>query len=227
MKGNRMPLAPTSPASLVDQAIEGMRALLASGEWGLGTRIPAEPVLASSLGVSRNTVREAVKALAHIGVLEVRRGDGTYVAATTEVHALMRRQVDRVELAHLLEVRHAIEVRAASLAAQRRTPEDLARLDAVAARRDDAIARRDRTGFVDADVAFHVAVVAAAHNPLLLEIYGGLVETLRASIDEPEGEAVFAEVFTAEHDAVLAAVRAGDPVAAAEASTELLDHVAG
>lgn len=222
-----MPLAPASPASLVDQAIDGMRALLASGEWDLGHRIPPEPVLASSLGVSRNTVREAVKALAHVGVLEVRRGDGTYVAATTEVQALMRRQCDRVDLTHLLEVRHTIEVRAASLAAERRTDADLAELDAIAHRREEAIERRDRTAFVDADVDLHVAVVAAAHNPLLLEIYGGLVETLRASIDQPEGDDVFAEVFAAEHDAVRTAIRGGDPVAAAAASAELLDHVAG
>jgi len=216
-----MPLTPTSPASLVDQAIAGMRALLESGEWEVGTRIPPEPALAADLGVSRNTVREAVKALAHLGLLQVRRGDGTYVAATTEMQALMRRQLDRVELDHLLEVRHAIEVRAAALAAQRRTAADLATLDGLVARRREAVARGDGPAFVDADVDFHCAVVAAAHNPLLVELYDGLVETLRASIDDPRG----ADVLAAEHDAVLDAVRAGDPAAAAAASAELLDHV--
>lgn len=218
-----MPLAPTNPASLVDQAIEGMRALLASGEWTVGTRIPPEPVLGASLGVSRNTVREAVKALAHAGLLEVRRGDGTYVAAATEMQALMRRQVDRVDLAHLLEVRHAIEVRAAALAAERRTPDDLAVLDAAMARRLAALADDDGPAFITADVDFHIAVVAAAHNPLLVELYDGLVETLRASIDHP-GDA---DDLGPEHDAVLAAIRAGDVNAAASASAELLAHVAG
>ena len=216
-----MPLSPTTPASLVDQAIEGMRALLASGEWSVGTRIPPEPALAADLGVSRNTVREAVKALAHLGVLHVRRGDGTYVAAATEMQALMRRQIDRVDLEHLLEVRHAIEVRAAALAAERRTEDDLARLDAVMQRRHAAVESGDGAAFVDADVDFHVAVVAAAHNPLLAELYDGLVETLRASIDHPGA----ADVLAAEHDAVLDAVRAGDPVAAAAAGADLLDHV--
>jgi len=216
-----MPLAPANPASLVDQAIAGMRAMLASGEWEVGTRVPPEPALAASLGVSRNTVREAVKALAHLGILQVRRGDGTYVVATTEMQALMRRQLDRVDFEHLLEVRHAIEVRAAALAAERRTADDLATLDAIMARRRAAVAAGDGPAFVDADVDFHVAVVAAAQNPLLAELYDGLVETLRASIDDP-GDA---DVLAAEHDAVLAAVRAGDPAAAAEASAELLDHV--
>lgn len=218
-----MPLSPATPASLVDQAIDGMRALLASGEWSVGTRIPPEPALAAALGVSRNTVREAVKALAHLGILHVRRGDGTYVAATTEMQALMRRQIDRVDLEHLLEVRHAIEVRAAALAAERRTDEDLAVLDAVMARRQTAVESGDGEAFIAADVDFHVAVVAAAHNPLLTELYDGLVETLRASIDDP-GTAT--DVLAAEHDAVLDAVRAGDPAAAAAAGAELLDHVA-
>lgn len=217
-----MPLAPAAPTSLVDQAIEGMRALLASGEWSLGTRIPPEPVLAADLGVSRNTVREAVKALAHIGVLEVRRGDGTFVAATTEVQALMRRQAERVEVEHLLEVRHAIEVRAAALAAGRRTEGDLEALDRIAARRLDALDAGDGVGFVDADVDFHVAVVAAAHNPLLSELYDGLVETLRASIDDPTKGY---PPMLPEHDAVLEAIRRGDADAAAAASAELLDHV--
>lgn len=217
-----MPLAPAHPASLVDQAIDGMRALLAGGEWTVGTRIPPEPQLAASLGVSRNTVREAVKALAHVGVLEVRRGDGTYVAAVTEIQALMRRQAERVDLAHLLEVRHAIEVQAATLAAARRTEVDLGGLDAIIARRRAAVAAADGPGFVDADVDFHVAVVAAAHNPLLAELYDGLVETLRASIDPPTDAA---DTLAVEHDAVLEAIRAGDAPAAAAAAAELLDHV--
>ncbi|GAA1539659.1 FadR/GntR family transcriptional regulator [Nocardioides humi] len=218
-----MPLAPATPASLVDQAIAGMRALLDSGEWEVGTRIPPEPALAAELGVSRNTVREAVRALAHLGLLQVRRGDGTYVAATTEMQALMRKQLDRVDVIHLLEVRHAIEVRAAALAAERRTDDDLAALDAIMARRHAAIRDGDGPAFVDVDVDFHCAVVAAAHNPLLVELYDGLVETLRASIDGAAD--VLADVLAAEHDAVLAAVRAGDPVAAAAAAAELLDHV--
>lgn len=211
-----MPLAPAATASLVDQAIDGMRGLLDSGEWVVGTRIPPEPALAAALGVSRNTVREAVKALAHLGLLQVRRGDGTYVVATTEVQALMRRQLDRVEIAHLLEVRHMIEVRAAGLAAQRRTAADLATLDEVLARR----AQVTGAEFVRADVAFHVAVVEAAHNPLLSELYQGLVDTVAASIDPDAGDDLLAE-----HAAVASAIRAGDPAAAAGAAGLLLDHV--
>ena len=217
-----MPLSATTPRSLVDQAIDGMRALLADGEWSVGTRIPPEPVLAAELGVSRNTVREAVRALAHGGVLEVRRGDGTYVAAPNEVSALIRREVGRVELGHVLEVRHAIESRAASLAARRRTEEDLGVLADALRRRRSGAADRDAERFVTADCDFHLAVVAAAHNPLLSELYEGFLETLMASVVlPPDG----ADDLAPAHDGLLTAIAAGDPEAASAASTALLEQV--
>ena len=80
-----MPLATTRRTGLVDQVIEQMRKAISSGEWPVGQRIPAEPELVSALGVGRNTVREAVRALAHAGLLEVRQGDGTFVRATSEL----------------------------------------------------------------------------------------------------------------------------------------------
>ena len=217
-----MPLPAATKVSLVDQAIDGMRALLADGEWSVGTRIPPEPVLAAELGVSRGTVREAVKALAHAGVLEVRRGDGTYVAAPNEVSALIRREVGRVELAHVLEVRHAIETRAACLAAARRTEDDLAALADALGRRRAGAADRDADRFVAADCDFHLAMVAAAHNPLLSELYEGFLETLLASVAlPPDG----ADELAPAHDALLAAIVAGDPDAASAASTALLEQV--
>ncbi|MEI7058252.1 FadR/GntR family transcriptional regulator [Nocardioides sp. CCNWLW239] len=217
-----MPLSTTTPRSLVDQAIDGMRGLLADGEWAVGSRIPPEPELAAALGVSRNTVREAVRALAHTGVLEVRRGDGTYVAAANEVAAMVRRQVGRVDLQHVLEVRHAIETQAAALAAERRTDDDLRALTAIMERRATAVAARDADGFVDADAEFHLGVVTATHNPLLIELYAGFEDTLRTMIylDDETDE------LADEHAAVLDAIRTQDPTAAAAAVTGLLHTLA-
>ena len=217
-----MPLSTTTPRSLVDQAIDGMRTLLAEGEWAVGARIPPEPELASALGVSRNTVREAVRALAHTGVLEVRRGDGTYVAAANEVSAMMRRQVDRVEAHHVFEVRDAIETRAAALAAERRSEADLQLLCDLMERRAAAVEAGDTDAFADADAEFHLAVVTATHNPLLLELYTGFEDTLRASIHLDDETAEVAE----DHRAVLEAIRAQDPEAAAAAVSGLLHTLA-
>jgi DNA-binding FadR family transcriptional regulator len=202
-----MPLAATAHISLVDQAIEAMRALLASGEWPVGARIPPEPVLAGELSVGRNTVREAVRALAHAGVLEVHQGDGTYVAALNEVSGTVRRRAAFADQGHVLEVRQAIETRAASLAAARRTQDDLRRLERALGRRTDAINSGDQVAFVAADVDFHVGVVAAARNSLLAELYDGFVDRLRASLDL---QGTCNDDLCADHEALLDAIRAKD-----------------
>lgn len=220
MKGRTsVPLPPATRGSLVDQAIEAIRTLLANGEWAVGDRIPPEPALASALGVGRNTVREAVRALAHAGLLEVRQGDGTYVASPNEVSALMRRQLARTELRHVLEVRHAVETQAAALAATRRTKRDLQRLERALKRRTAAITASDAEAFVDADTDFHLGVVAASHNPLLAEIYAGFVDTLRSSLDLPEHGA---DQFCADHESILLAIRDQDAAAAWAATGGLL-----
>src|SRR5256714_8180162 len=104
-----------------------MRELVASGEWPLGQRIPPESELVTALGVGRNTVREAVRALAHSGLLEVRQGDGTYVRTTSEVSGAIRRLCG-TELREVLQVRRSLEVEGARLAATARTEAELRKL---------------------------------------------------------------------------------------------------
>ncbi|TQL67975.1 GntR family transcriptional regulator [Nocardioides albertanoniae] len=215
-----MPLQSVAPASLVEQAIAGLRGMLESGEWPVGHKIPPEPTLAEQLGVSRNTVREAVRALAHAGVLVVRRGDGTYVAAPSEVAALVERQLGLVEQRHVFEVRMAFEVRAAGLAAARRTPADLDRLTASLRRRAEAVAAADEAGFVDADAEFHSSVVAAAGNPLMSQLYDGFQTELRSALSFPDAGH---DHLTEDHHALFDAIRAQD-VERAVATAELLLH---
>jgi DNA-binding FadR family transcriptional regulator len=169
-------------SSLVTQVIEQLQEQVGSGNWRVDERIPPENTLAETLGVGRNTVREAVRALCHTGLLECRQGDGTYVRATSELSGAMRRRLSSAELVETLEVRQGLEVTAARLAATRRTDADLAALAGALRDREDAWESGDATAFVDADMAFHVAVVAAAHNSVLSEIYTDFSEALRASI---------------------------------------------
>lgn len=169
-------------SSLVTQVIEQLQEQVRSGNWRVDERIPPENTLAETLGVGRNTVREAVRALCHTGQLECRQGDGTYVRATSELSGAMRRRLSSAELVETLEVRQGLEVTAAGLAATRRTEADLATLTAALRARDDAWESGDTAVFVDADMAFHVAVMNAAHNSVLSELYTDFSEALRASI---------------------------------------------
>ncbi len=182
-----MPLATTRRGGLVGQVIEQLRDAIASGEWPVGHRIPPEAELSATFEVGRNTVREAVRALAHSGLLEVRQGDGTYVRATSELSGALRTLCGR-ELREVLEVRRTLEVEAARMAAARRSDEDLAALREAEAERDAAVAAAAGAGpeligrAARADTDFHLAVVRCSGNALLAELYRGLVEAVADSV---------------------------------------------
>jgi DNA-binding FadR family transcriptional regulator len=226
-----MPLAEVPKSTLVDTVITRLEELITSGEWPVGFRVPPEPELVRALGVSRNTVREAVRALVHAGLLDPRPGDGTYVRADNELDAALERAARRWGALDALEVRDMLERDAARLAAQRRNELDLDAIETALRRRTDARpgpATADAAGpgasnqaFVEADARFHQAVVAATHNRVLIELYSSLADPLRASVaevlrisdDEGHDES---------HHALARAIRDGDPVAAERAATELL-----
>ncbi|MFC5052633.1 FadR/GntR family transcriptional regulator [Saccharothrix xinjiangensis] len=216
-----MPLATTRRAGLVDQVIDQMRGAIAAGEWPVGRRIPPEPELVTALGVGRNTVREAVRALSHAGLLEVRQGDGTFVRATSELSGAVRRMCGS-ELREVLQVRRTLEVEGARLAAVHRTDDELHRLAELLDQRDEALVAKDWARLVERDTAFHVLLVQCSHNTLLAELYQGLTEAVRASITatvetDHEDEHV-------SHTGLLDAVRDRDPArAAAEAGGFLED----
>jgi DNA-binding FadR family transcriptional regulator len=196
--------------------IEQLRAQIASGEWPVGTRIPTEPQLARALGVGRNTVREAVRALVHAGVLEGRQGSGTYVTSTDELAGAVARRLAGAELAEAIEVRRALEVAAARLAALRRTPSDMAALDGALADREVEWRSGRVADFVEADAVLHTLIVAAAHNAMLAELYGSFGAALRASLAGSIGTELTADRYV-DHSRLVEAIRAGD---AARASAE-------
>jgi DNA-binding FadR family transcriptional regulator len=211
-----VPLATTRRSGLVDQVIEQMRAAIAECEWPVGERIPPEPELVSVLGVGRNTVREAVRALAHTGLLEVRQGDGTFVRATSELSGALRRMCGS-ELRDVLEVRRVIEVEGARLAASRRTGDELAAMTTSLAQRDKAGDDKDIETFVVTDAEFHRHVVAASHNRLLIELYRGLDETIEASVAETARQDIRDDHMVS-HQGILDAIADGDPAGAADAA---------
>ncbi|HEX4724111.1 MAG TPA: FadR/GntR family transcriptional regulator [Pseudonocardiaceae bacterium] len=217
-----MPLTTTRRTGLVDQVIEQMRQAISSGDWAVDQRIPAEPELVTALGVGRNTVREAVRALSHAGLLEVRQGDGTFVRATSEISGALRRMCGS-ELREVLQVRKALEVAGARLAATERTDDELVELTALLAERNEAVAGQHWEAAVDADTRFHQGVMRCSHNALLTELYQGLTEVVRASVAATSAQTE--PGWTIEHDGLLAAIAAGDPDRATREAGEYLDEL--
>ncbi|WP_411146142.1 FadR/GntR family transcriptional regulator [Streptomyces sp. x-80] len=213
-----MSLTSTRRSALADQVIAQLRAQIASGEWPVGSRIPTEPELVEQLGVARNTVREAVRALAHNGLLDIRQGSGTYVAATSELAGVMHRRFADADPGHVAELRSALEAAAARLAAGRRTAQDLRQLDVLLERRERAWESGAAEAFVAADATLHMAVVAASHNDVLAGLYADLGGVVRDSVRAGVGEVLRPEAHQ-DHARLVAAIRAGDgDRAAAEAS---------
>jgi DNA-binding FadR family transcriptional regulator len=215
-------LTAVRPGRLCDEVVAQFETLIASGEWPVGTKIPPEPELVVALGVGRNTVREAVRALEHAGVLEPRRGDGTYVRATSDLGAALLRRARRTTVRHVLAVRTSLERDAAVAAALHRTDTDLDAIRAAAAARRAACDDPDRSRFVEADVAFHRAVVAATGNPVLIDLYAGLTEALQRTVSEIDARDDDPAAFPG-HDELAAAIAAGDPDAARAAADRYLD----
>lgn len=215
-----MNLGPVTRATtLADQVIARLRAEITSGTWPVGSRIPTEPELVEHLGVARNTVREAVRALAHNGLLDIRQGSGTYVAATSELAGVMQRRFAGAEPLHVAELRESLEATAASLAARRRTGEELDTLDALLERRERAWDSGDAEAFVEADATLHLAVVAASHNDVLTALYADLGQVLRDFLRADVGTELRPEDHL-DHARLVAAIRSGDSEAAsAEART--------
>ncbi|AFM15635.1 transcriptional regulator [Mycolicibacterium chubuense NBB4] len=216
-----MTLATTRRTGLVEQVIEQLRGSVASGEWPIDSRIPAEPELAAALGVGRNTVREAIRALAHGGLLEVRQGDGTYVRATSEVSGALRR-LRGAEFREVLQVRRCLEMEGARLAAQVRTAADLRELRRLLKRRNWTSPSDDPESFARADTEFHVAVVRASHNVVLTELYRGLTELVMSSVATVADEPATA---VKDHDRLVAAIAAGDVEAAGREAGGFIDEM--
>lgn len=210
-------------AGLIEQVIEQLREQILAGTWPIGGRIPTESELAQLTGTSRNTVREAVQSLVHAGLLERRQGSGTYVLAASELAGAVSRRVAGAHHVHVLEVRRALEVGAARLAALHRTPDDVARLRALVVERNTAARRGEVDAQIAADVALHRAIGLAAHNPVLNDIYENVIDTLsenvRSNLDVHGG------ADENEHVALIDAIEAQDPGRAEVEAAGFLDEL--
>lgn len=203
------PAAPIRRSALVGQVIARLKESVESGRWPVHSRLPTEAELAAEYGVSRVTLRQAVQALVHVGLLETIQGNGTFVRATTEVDAVLTRYLAGENLLSMLEVREAIEVVATALAAERRTPADLIAIDQAVTDQEAAEAAGDRPGVTAASARFHAALVNASGNPILQHFYAAIQAGAARSITLACGPQT-PEEFLAEHRAIAAAVRAGD-----------------
>ena len=200
--------------SVTDVAIEKIKGMIVSGELGPGDRLPREADLARRLGLSRSSLREAVRALSLVRILDVRQGDGTYVTSLDP--SLLLDALSFVvdlhhdgSLLHLLEARRVLEGEAAGLAALRAEPEHLAALKDLL----DAMPGCETVEeFVENDIAFHRGIAAASGNPVIAKLLDSLSgPTVRARMWRGIAEGGAIDRTIAEHRAIYEALECGRP----------------
>jgi GntR family transcriptional repressor for pyruvate dehydrogenase complex len=207
---------------LTEAAIRQIRELIGTGVLVPGAKLPAEAELAGELGASRNTVREAVRGLVMAGVLDVRRGDGTYVTSLRPeqlldgIGAAAELMADDFSL-ELVQVRRILEPAATSLAALRIDDAALNELETLLGRMRDA---ESQEVLVQMDSDFHGVVAAASGNATLASMLAGVsIRTTRARIWRGIIEEGAKEKTIAQHAEILRALRLGDPVLSEAAAT--------
>jgi GntR family transcriptional repressor for pyruvate dehydrogenase complex len=191
---------------------------LLGGSYQPGQRLPSERALAESLGVGRSVIREALKSLTLLGLVEVRQGDGTYLQAQGSdllpVSFEWGLLLGEHQLEDTIEARIELEVVLAGYAAQRRSEQDVQELGELLRRMGDAT---DTASFVSADVAFHLRVAKAAQNSILEQMLVSIQSLLRTWITRVRDAATDHGPSYRDHVPIHAAIEAADVPAAREA----------
>jgi GntR family transcriptional repressor for pyruvate dehydrogenase complex len=223
-------LEPIRPKKISEEIVSQIKQLISKGELKPGDRIPSERELATMLGVSRPSVREAIMVLEAMGFVESRQGGGTYVKALTEA-SIMNPLAKLVEmrdpelLRSLAEVRMGLESWSAYLAARRATDSDIAEMRRLYKIMEKQAAKGGWSPDVDAE--FHYAITAASHNSLQMHVLDSIHSLFHATIQvalmefyQQEGHV---QLLLTHHHDIMEAIAAHDPELARK---KMMEHLA-
>lgn len=213
--------------SLSDRVAEELQAMIRSAEYKPGDKLPTEGELMEKFSVSRITVREAVRKLRTMGLVEVRQGDGTFVKELTPNSfmkpLLSMLSLDKKNLRDVFEVRLVIECKAAELAARRATGEQLEKMRQHLSGMEQSIAAGNPEQYNEQDMLFHYAILQSSGNQIITAIGDMIVsmirDSIRASISPPNA----LENSIAMHKKIYSAIAQKDPTGAVAAMQQHLE----
>lgn len=212
------------PASLADEVASDLRRCIFGSVYKQGQQLPTEKLLSESYGVSRTVIREAVAQLKTEALVDVRQGAGAFVAASGQrLFRIGGTPSSFDSLRHIYELRSAVEVGAARLAAERRTSSDVRQLERLIEEMDDPATR------ANADTNFHLAIAAATANDIYARFVAFIGNTLSSTIQSAVENTILRHatqqaLVIAEHRAIADAIIIGDAARAASAMSEHLDQ---
>lgn len=214
-------------STLPEEIANRLLGLIGEQELRPGDKLPAERELARMMGVSRPVLREALRALAIMRVVDIRQGDGTYITSLEPEQLISHLDFvfpkDSVALLKLSEARRVVEIGNARLAAARISGDEIDALEGLVHALQGALDEPDR--FSDLDIAFHTTVCDAAGN-FLLSQFMNIINTLgKVSRERTGGIRKVRKAALRDHRAILTTMKAGDPDAAEQAMSRHLDHI--
>lgn len=220
----RGPKRPVRP-QLVGETIQLLRSRLASGEFKIGDKIPSEAALIQELGIGRTTLREAVRVLEHEGLLIVRQGAGTYLQSTRD-EGILSSRLREARVLEVLEVRRALELEIARLAATRRSETALAAIEGALGRMRHGLADSDTASFLEADLEIYRVLAAATGNSILFDIHTSFSDALRLALTQIVGIPGVMHNCLGRHEQLYEAIEARDADLAEAITKAHLDRLA-
>ncbi|WP_243286203.1 FadR/GntR family transcriptional regulator [Geothrix terrae] len=231
-----MELTPIKTKRLYEEIVDQIKHLIAEGKLKPGDKLLAERDLADRFQVSRASVREAIRTLEMLGIIDIRPGEGTFVRGT-ETDDIIRPlamflAVERNSLLDMFEMRRIFETATASLAAQRATFEELDQIESMLANMRERLNLQDSEKGEEFDAAFHYAVAEATHNSLLIKLFKTVSEEFAKANSVARRQLYQDNVQNAQriidqHSEILQAIRSGSPQKASEAMLAHLTFAEG
>jgi GntR family transcriptional repressor for pyruvate dehydrogenase complex len=218
-------LKPVTRQTLGQQVATQLAAMVTSGKWRQGERLPSEMELSKILHVGRSTLREALKSLAFVGLVEMRHGEGTFVAAENKLllDRILAKGLIRTEktVADVCEARIVLETELAALSAERITKPEIAGLQSLIDQMGYKLEAVD-TSFEDLDLEFHLRIAACSKNPILQQLMHPLRDLVFEWIVKSQQFPGLRLNAHQQHQAILQALTLGKPDKARKAMREHL-----
>lgn len=173
--------SPLKRLSLAEEVASHIQGMITSGKYKVGQQLPTEPELMQQFAVGRSSIREAVKILAHRGLVRVQQGLGTFVISQTPAAEALAQRLQRADFGDLNEVRYLLEVKIAEKAAIHRSSKDIERMKGFLKKRFEYASTNQLEACIQADINFHNTIAEAGKNEIMRDLYRTVAEHLKNS----------------------------------------------
>lgn len=211
--------------SLADEVVARLQHQISTGQFKVGQRLPTEPELMKAYGVGRSTIREAIRILSNLGLLNVQQGIGTFVENQASTSEPIYQRFKRADIQDLDEIRKLLELKIAEKAAQKRTEEDIRQIRKYLTERHVTAKEGQLEACVKADLNFHIAIAEASKNDILADLYRSVsIHIQKLFLHLYQDTAVFVKTQQL-HERLLTHIVDGEPKKAWNTAVKIIDHV--